>query len=71
MDTEPGKCPKCGSENLNYGSVEIESESLMYPYDCEDCKFEGQEWYNIEFSTHFDTHENEITKQQIAYYLGD
>ena len=54
-NSEAGKCPKCGSENLNYGSLVIEGEGLKYPYDCEDCKFEGEEWYDLEFSAHLDT----------------
>ena len=60
MTGEEGKCPKCGSEYLNYDCLVIESNGLKYPYDCEDCNFEGEEWYDLEFSTHLDKSGNTL-----------
>ena len=47
---EPGKCPKCGSFNIEYGSTELEGNSLGYEFSCEDCGAYGLEWYNLEYS---------------------
>lgn len=47
---EEGKCPKCGNYNLYYEEMEIEGNSVYYPWTCEDCGVSGKEWYNLEFS---------------------
>ena len=47
---ESGQCAKCGSENLAYDTVEIETGFLYYPYKCMDCQHEGKEFYNIEYT---------------------
>lgn len=47
---EEGKCPKCGNYNLDYDPMEIEGNSVYYPWTCEDCGATGKEWYNLEFS---------------------
>jgi hypothetical protein len=49
---EQGYCPSCGVSDLNYDAVNIEGESLCYPFTCNACKFEGEEWYNIEFTSY-------------------
>lgn len=43
-----GCCPFCGSENLEYGEVEFECDSLYYPFKCRDCGAEGREWHSVE-----------------------
>ena len=45
-----GQCPKCGSVNLDFGCSEPVGDSIKYPFSCEDCKFEGIEWYDVSFS---------------------
>lgn len=46
-----GKCPKCGSENLEYGSLELEDgDVIYYSFTCPDCKTTGKEWYSIEYT---------------------
>lgn len=47
---EEGKCPVCGRYNLNYDSLEIQDNSVYYPWECPDCKAKGKEWYNLSFS---------------------
>jgi len=42
-----GKCPYCGSENIDYASAEILDTTLRYPATCEDCDGEFYEDYNI------------------------
>lgn len=52
---EAGKCPKCGSEDLNYGVIEFEGvvgNFLYYPYFCKNCGFRGEEWYELTFTGH-------------------
>ena len=50
---EQGFCPKCHSYNLDYGSLEIEDDGMCYyPYKCEDCGQEGEEWYRLDFQGH-------------------
>jgi DNA-directed RNA polymerase subunit RPC12/RpoP len=46
-----GKCTKCGSENLEYGVLEPEDNSVLYPYECLDCGHEGKEYYTLEYDT--------------------
>jgi len=44
-----GQCPKCKSEDIDYGTLEVEGESVVYPFSCNNCEFEGQEYYNLVF----------------------
>lgn len=46
---EAGKCPVCESEDLTYGSSEIDNGHIYYEYTCESCKNDGQEWYLLDF----------------------
>lgn len=58
MKNEQGICPFCGSENLGYGCMELEDgEMVYYPWTCNNCKREGEEWYELNFQGH-----NIITK---------
>lgn len=45
-----GKCPKCGSSNLEYGNTELEGESLGYEFECNECGCDGIEWYELIYS---------------------
>ena len=47
---EEGKCPKCGNYNLKYEALEIEGNSVYFPWTCPDCHASGKEWYDLEFS---------------------
>lgn len=46
---EKGQCPKCDSENLEYGAIMQYGESIYYPFTCNDCGCEGKEFYSLEF----------------------
>lgn len=47
---EDGICPRCGSNNLEYGSIIIGDFPLIsYPYRCIPCRTVGIEHYNLEF----------------------
>lgn len=47
-----GQCPMCNGANLNYGSIELHSDMMYYPWKCEDCSHEGEEWYSLTFAGH-------------------
>lgn len=49
---EQGTCPKCGGNNLDYGTLELEGDMAYYPYTCNDCGQEGEEWYSMRFDGH-------------------
>jgi len=53
-------CPKCGSENLNYGDSEPIDEEYVYEFTCDNCGFEGKEWYKMTFLCYTDNDGNEI-----------
>ena len=42
-----GCCPRCGSNDIDYGAFEL--EGIFYPATCEDCGLKFQECYNLEF----------------------
>jgi hypothetical protein len=44
-----GECPKCGSMNVGYGSMQIDGNSMHYPGNCGDCDTDFKEWYSIEY----------------------
>jgi DNA-directed RNA polymerase subunit M/transcription elongation factor TFIIS len=51
---EQGTCPKCGSNEINYGVVHASSDGTQVYWDwtCPDCDAEGEEWYDINFIRH-------------------
>jgi len=52
-ESEEGCCPKCGHDNLEYGSSEIEDNTVHYPWTCKKCKAEGTEFGAIYFDGHY------------------
>ena len=50
---EQGYCPKCHNYNLDYQALRIEDDGMCYyPWKCEDCGTQGEEWYKLEFQGH-------------------
>ena len=47
-----GVCPRCGSGELAYDTMELQDDCLYFPYACLDCGFYGEEWYHLEFLEH-------------------
>ena len=65
-----GHCPYCDSDNLDYGRTEFEGEMCYFPFTCQDCGKEGEEWYSMEFTGHNAYNEdNEIV--EVEYYLKE
>ena len=57
---EQGTCPKCGSGSLSYETivdVTPSEQAICYPYSCDDCEFEGREYYNLHFTEHTDAND--------------
>lgn len=44
-----GVCVECGSDELEWGNVVLDEETMKYEYECENCGCEGEEVYNITF----------------------
>ena len=42
-------CPNCKGSNLDYGSIQLESEACYFPRTCEDCGIRWEEWYSMEY----------------------
>lgn len=57
---EMGICPKCDSDNLDYGVFELVANGIKYPVVCEDCDFEGYEWLNCTFDCYTDLKGNDM-----------
>ena len=53
-----GVCPRCGKEDLEYGSIELEDNMCYFPYECKSCGLEGEEWYSMQFTGHNIYNEN-------------
>lgn len=53
-----GFCPRCKQPWLNYGAVEFEDDMCYFPWHCDNCGLEGEEWYSLEFNGHNVVNEN-------------
>lgn len=50
---EEGKCPYCGSNDLDYEGMEPEDgNTVYYPWTCNTCGKHGEEWYTMTFAGH-------------------
>jgi predicted nucleic-acid-binding Zn-ribbon protein len=49
---EVGKCPFCGSDDLDYDCMEPTEDMIYYPWTCKNCGHKGEEWYDISFAGH-------------------
>lgn len=45
-----GHCPKCGSDNLDYGAPDWRDGAVDFPFTCKDCDFSGTENYIMDFA---------------------
>lgn len=45
-------CPSCGSDDLTYKNNNISTTYLTCYYECNNCYFEGEEVYSIQFNSH-------------------
>ena len=47
---EQGKCPKCGSDDVDYGDSNIDGETISYELTCNKCGCQAEEYYNLNYS---------------------
>jgi len=47
--SQQGYCPQCQSQNLQYETCINDGEQLYYPFACNDCDYEGKEWYRLTY----------------------
>ncbi len=48
---EEGKCPYCGSENIDFHGPDVQDGDIFYDCDCGDCENSYKEWYTLTFDT--------------------
>ena len=67
---EMGFCPYCNNRDLVYGSVAYEDNMCYFPWICDKCGHQGEEWYTMQFAGHnVNTNEGNI---EITYdMIGD
>lgn len=46
---EAGKCPYCGSQDINYGTMYPDGEMVYYDCICIKCNQDFREWYVMEY----------------------
>lgn len=44
-----GVCPKCGSEEVEYGDFTFEGTACFYEVVCAECELDFREWYELDF----------------------
>lgn len=59
---EQGVCPICGSTDLVYRNIELEGESVYFPFRCLECGAKGNEVYETIFSGFEDIETNIVNK---------
>ena len=48
-ETKKGNCPKCDSQNINYGPLDISDDIVYNTIECNDCGHEDEEYYSLTF----------------------
>lgn len=65
---EQGVCPKCGSEELEYESIQIDKcsgQHIYYPFECRECGTVGDEFYKLTYEdTIANVYDDGETKEQ-------
>ena len=59
-NSNENKCPKCGSTNIAWGPFECEGDYGIFPAECEDCGFEGNQVVDFQFQCWQDADNNEL-----------
>lgn len=48
--SEEGRCPYCGSDDIEYGAGEVDTSGYYYPCTCNACKGHFFECYDLDFA---------------------
>ena len=54
-----GRCAKCGSDELEYGSMKVDGQECWYEYECEDCGDTGNEFYSLQYDCSISDKDND------------
>ena len=52
LTNKQGICPRCGEIIDNYQEIQFEGDMCYFPWHCDNCGLEGEEWYSLEFNGH-------------------
>lgn len=55
-DNEESICSVCHSDNIEYGSLYVDDYGVVYPFICNSCGAEGNEYYDMTFSEIIDNY---------------
>ena len=44
-----GECPQCASLDISYDPMELHDDNVCYPLVCNECHYEGKEWYELKY----------------------
>jgi len=62
---QQGNCPRCNSDDLDYDTI-VDStpseQAIYYPFECGNCGFMGNEYYNLHFTEFTDRNHVPITE---------
>lgn len=64
VPNEPGICRVCGSNDIDYGDMDIDGDSVAYDWTCEECNSDGIEYYSLTFVSNDVTHTGRIENKQ-------
>lgn len=51
VGSNPETCPYCGSKDVVFNGPDIEGDTVLYEYDCPNCKNSFDEYYKIIFDS--------------------
>ena len=51
LSEEQGKCPYCGSENVNFEGPDLQDNMIFYDCHCANCDNDFVEWYDVEYAS--------------------
>lgn len=61
--TEDGICPCCGSNDIEYGNIDIDGDILWYENQCNSCKEWFETYYKLKFIA--------SSKDTVNKFIGD
>ena len=61
---QPGVCPVCGNNELEYLGTELEGNSYGYRWDCDKCETSGYEWYIMNFDEIVSSTDDDTSKEE-------
>lgn len=63
-NSKEGTCPVCHSDNIEYTSFELDDYGVKYPFICNSCGTQGDEFYDMTFSEIVDDYTDESSKDE-------